>query len=175
MRYGALFTAVTAVVALGCAATVVAEQRDRGRAEARKWDPPRVTFVGPSAAPAGTGHRMLAFTALNPNKTPLPYVGYLPSSFDPPTAKGRISPLYRMEIRRNGKWQPHGIGWCGTGVGDVALPPGEPQRFDVPVPADGWDALKVGIVWYPAARDHRDSSTAWSEVIARGNLAAPRR
>jgi hypothetical protein len=98
----------------------------------------------------------------------LKYVGYRPDSFSPPIEKGRISPMYRVEVRQAGKWQTYPIGWCGTGIDDIALEPKTSATFAVWVKAGPWDAVRVGLPWHRTGQD-KDAAPAlsWSSEITR--------
>src|SRR5215469_2469593 len=80
-----------------------------------KSEPPAVKFLG---AKDGA----LTFELSNPNAEALPYVGYLPSSFEGGLKEGTIAPLFRVEVHRGKEWKAHPIGWCGTGLGAVSVP-----------------------------------------------------
>ena len=87
----------------------------------------------------------LAIEVSNPGTQMLRYLGYRPDSFDPPIPKGQMQPIYRVELKQAGKWQPHPIGWCGTGVDDIELVPKTSATFGVWVPAGPWEA--AGSEW----------------------------
>ena len=106
--------------------------------------------------------------ASNPNKLPVMFVGYRPDSFEPPIEKGRISPIFVVELRRDGKWEKHPIGWCGTGMDGIQLSSGPAQSFAFAVPADpSIKEVRVGIRWSrPIAFETAKPDafkTAWSE------------
>lgn len=113
----------------------------------------------------------LSCEASNPNKLPLMFVGYRPDSFEPPVEKGRLSPIYVVELQRDGKWREHPIGWCGTGMDGIELPAGPAQSFAIAVPADpAIQAVRVGIHWSrPIAFETAEPDafkTAWSESFS---------
>jgi len=114
--------------------------------------------------------------ALNPNKSPVMIVGYRADSFAPPIEKGRISPIYVVELQREGKWKEHPIGWCGTGMDGIELSTAA-QTFDFAVPADATvKAVRVGIRWSrPIPFDTAEPGafkTAWSESFSLEKLDA---
>ncbi len=127
--------------------------------------PPRIRFLGVSRVPAGEGHLRLIFEASNPNEAPLPYRGYLAEGFAPPLHKGVIAPHYLIEFRRDGKWKPEPIGWCGTGAGPVQLPARGTAQFAVDVPKDNWHAVKVGVDWFATPDRKGVPTTTWSDVV----------
>ncbi|MEX0713173.1 MAG: hypothetical protein WD278_12530, partial [Pirellulales bacterium] len=111
--------------------------------------------------------------ATNPNKAPLTFVGYRPDSFGPPLQEGQIAPIYVVELKRDGEWHEHPMGWCGTGMDAIELPPGGSGSFGFAVPAGPqWEAARVGIRWSPPLTvpfeevplaGEEPFTTAWSE------------
>jgi hypothetical protein len=107
----------------------------------------------------------------NPNpKGALTFIGYKPGSFDPPLPKGRISPIYKVELKRAGKWQAHPIGWCGTGMGAIPLGPRDTANFGAWVPEGDWEAVRVGLTWTTVAFEKAgekpgDFTTVWSNEL----------
>jgi hypothetical protein len=105
----------------------------------------------------------------NPNpKEALTFIGYRPDSFDPPLPKGRIAPLYKIELKRAGKWQAQRIGWCGTGLG--AIPLRDTATFGVWIPEGDWEAVRVGLTWTTVAFEKAgekpgDFTTVWSNEL----------
>jgi hypothetical protein len=110
----------------------------------------------------------------NPNRALVPYFGYTANSFSPPLPEGTMSPLYLLELRQGGVWKARGIGWCGTGIGNVALPPRGKVTFTVVPPAGRWDALKVGLRWRSSAERKGPWQTAWSDPVSARAATAPR-
>lgn len=114
----------------------------------------------------------LAVEVANPNqKESLTFIGYKPDSFDPPIPKGQISPIYKIELRRAGKWEAHPIGWCGTGMGAIALAPQAKATFGVWVPGGDWDVVRVGVTWTKvdfekAGEKPGDFTTEWSNELS---------
>ena len=114
----------------------------------------------------------------NPTSEPLIFVGYLPDSFDPPLAEGTASPIFVLEFQRNGEWQPHPLGWCGTGMGAIELAAEGASTFGAFVPFEpAWDAVRVGIRWSrPLDFDTAEAeayTTAWSKPLPRTEVAQP--
>jgi hypothetical protein len=99
------------------------------------------------------------------------FVGYRSDSFDPPLAKGEISPIYIVELQCNGKWEKHPIGWCGTGMDGIELAAKESNTFGLLVPVDPpWTAVRVGVRWSRPI-DYRTAEAdafriGWSEPLA---------
>jgi hypothetical protein len=127
----------------------------------KKPQPPAVKFQGVTAS----GQMLLEVT--NPNAEPVPYVGYLPNAFAPPLKDGRISPLYRIELRRGGAWKPADLGWCGTGVGPVSIPARGRATFEIHPPQREWDEVRIGLTWFPGADRKGPPAVAWSNPISR--------
>jgi hypothetical protein len=119
----------------------------------------------------------LSCQVTNPNKAPLMVVGYRPDSFEPPLKEGRLSPIYIVELQRDGKWEEHRVGWCGTGMDGIELPAGGGGKFTLPVPADpAWSAVRVGIRWsrpLDFATAKPDAfAIAWSEALGVEKMVA---
>ncbi|MBN9518869.1 hypothetical protein J0H58_10180 [bacterium] len=128
--------------------------------------PPEVKFAGVTTS---YGSRVLAFDVVNPNAEPVPYAGYTADSFTPKIPAGTIRPLHKCELRTGGAWKEERIGWCGTGVGPVAVAGKQTVRFEVPVPAVGeWTDVRVGLVWY-AGGDGKAAQTAWSAPVSQAD------
>ena len=125
--------------------------------------PPTIRFSKTSTNQISTGYTHLVFEVRNPNAFPLPYSGYMRHAYEPPLPEGTISPLYTAEFQRKGKWEPHPIGWCGTGVGPVELRAKERVVFDFHAPDDDWESLRIAIDW---GKDHR----TWSEPVTRARI-----
>lgn len=109
--------------------------------------------------------------ASNPNKVPLMFVGYRADSFDPPIAEGHISPIYSIHFQRDGKWEKHPIGWCGTGMDGIEFQAGTTKKFGLAVPVDlAGKVVRVGIRWSrPLKFDTAEPDAfkvAWSESFA---------
>lgn len=134
---------------------------------------PRVRFRGVSPLPAGEGSVNLEFEAENTTSKPIPYVGFMPEPGQRPDRRARISPLYQVQFEREAGWRPHGIGWCGTGLGPVRLKPGKKATFIITVPLDNWQAVKAGLSWYPTAT-RQNAQVAWSESVSRKRVATAR-
>lgn len=124
--------------------------------------PPTISLIGLSPLPEGASHIRLRFNASNANAFVVPYLGYRADGFTPNLPTGMIAPLYRLQFQSNGQWKETPIGWCGFGMGEVELPPLSKKSFDVSIPKAGWEAVKVGIEWYPTPERKGDPSTAWS-------------
>ena len=118
----------------------------------------------------------LAVAVSNPNqKDPLTFIGYKADSFDPPIPKGQVSPLYKVELRRSGKWQEQPRGWCGTGLGAIALAPRATATFGVWVTNGDWDAVRLGVTWTTVAFEKAgekpgDFRTEWSNELTHNEV-----
>lgn len=67
-----------------------------------------------------------SFRATNQGDAVFRYPGYTPDG-----------PLYRCEVLESGAWQPSPLGWCGTGLAEQVLEPGQSVEFNTLVPRDG--------------------------------------
>jgi hypothetical protein len=113
--------------------------------------------------------------ATNPNDAPVRFVGYAADAFMPPLGKNELGPIYVIELRRDGKWEEHPIGWCGTGIQGVELPGKVSGWFGVALSiALEWEAVRVGIRWSPDPNASIDDPFAvvWSEPFAREQVGA---
>ena len=132
--------------------------------------PPKITLLAVARANLGDQQLFsLTLEVANPNDAALVYTGYSSDSFDPPLTAGQISPLCHIELKRDGKWQidPQKVD-CGFGLGDVDLAARSSATFGVMIPADDWQAVKVGIGHYPGwSSEETSTTTIWSTEIAR--------
>ena len=128
------------------------------------------------AAGLTDGQYYISCEATNPNMSPVMFVGYRADAFDPPIEDGRVSPIYRVEFQRDGKWEEHSIGWCGTGMDGIELEPLKKPQFGLVVPANPTanptadvpaKAVRVGISWSKPINFETAEpdafSIAWSE------------
>ena len=114
----------------------------------------------------------------NPTSETLIFVGYLPNSFDPPLADGTAAPIFVLEFQRDGEWQPHSIGWCGTGMSAIELNAEGASTFGAHAAFEpAWEAVRVGVRWSrPLDFDTAEAeayTTAWSKPLPRTEIAAP--
>ncbi len=137
-----------------------------------KVKPPKFTLRAATTETFG-GQQFfsLAFEVLNPNNASLIYAGYERNSFDPPLKVGDMAPLFQIELKRDGKWQPRPMGFCGTGLTDLELTPKSSAKFSVAVPTNNWQAVKVGIGHFPGwSREEVTTTTIWSTEITRTEI-----
>jgi hypothetical protein len=134
----------------------------------KRPQPPVVHFHG------FTDMGALQFAVTNPNRVPLPYVGYTNNSIVPRSPDDVIHPLYRIELRRNNVWKPQEIGWCKSGMGPVTVPAKGTVTFDFLPPQGEWDEIKVGLAWFPSGEHKGERAIAWGPAISRTD-AAPKR
>jgi len=131
--------------------------------------PPHIVLR--SASPTTLGGQScfsLALEVSNPNEASQVYSGCRPDSFDPPLATGQISPICRIELKRDERWQPRPIGYCGFGRADPELAPGSSAMFGVTVPADDWQAVKISIGSFSGfSAEERATTTVWSVEFSR--------
>jgi len=133
---------------------------------APKLKPPQLKLKSSSV---GKGNVALYFEVTNPNTAPILFVGYTPDSFEGGLKAGTIAPIYRIELLLNKTWKSASIGWCGTGIGPVSIPAKGQVTFSVLQPIGDWEALKVGLTWFPTS-DQAKPEIAWSEPITRETL-----
>jgi hypothetical protein len=126
--------------------------------------PPSVRFTG---ATEQEGYIFASFEVTNPNDASLPYVGYTSDSFEGGLKDGAIAPIYRIELKNEDRWNKHDVGFCGTGIGPVTLPPKSKVTFQAVLPAGEWDAAKVGLSWWYPTADESKATVAWSSEISR--------
>lgn len=120
---------------------------------------PVVKFRG---AASRNGHTYLTFEVSNAGSKPIPYLGYEGK----PDSKV-ISPLYSTAQKKGTAWKESGGGWCGTGIGPVAIPARGKVTFTASVPTGDWDEIKVGLRWYQAPGQKGKALIAWSDAITR--------
>ena len=137
---------------------------------AAKLKPPVLKLTSSSTS---NGNVALYFEVHNPNASPIPFVGYTPDSFEGGLKPGTIAPIYRIELRHDKAWKPGSIGWCGTGIGPVSIPAKGQVTFSVLQPIGEWDAVKVGLSWFPTT-DHTKPEIAWSDPISRESVTKKR-
>jgi hypothetical protein len=128
--------------------------------------PPMLKLTSSSVS---NGNVALYFEVINPNAAPIPFVGYTPDSFEGGLKAGTIAPIYRVELLHNKARKPHSIGWCGTGIGPVSIPAKGQVTFSVLQPIGEWDAVRVGLSWFPTS-DRTKPEIAWSDPITRESL-----
>jgi hypothetical protein len=131
--------------------------------------PPVITLLAATRANFETQQLLsLTLEVSNPNDASLVYTGYTPDSFDPPLKAGHIAPLVHIELRREEKWQAEARGFCGTGLAELELAAKSSATFAVTIPADNWQAVKVGIDHHPGwSNEETSTTTIWSTEITR--------
>lgn len=137
---------------------------------ANRIRPPKIMLRGAAGSEHGI---LLAIEVSNPNDAALVYTGYAANSFDPPLPPGRISPICQIELRLDGQWRRHPIGYCGFGLTDQELAPGATAAFDVSVPGDGWQAVKLafgGVCGFENGES--TTTTLWSAEFTREAVEA---
>jgi hypothetical protein len=136
-------------------------------------EPPSIVCTGLKPAEGGGGAWVATFRVENLNKTAqVAFHGYMRHPENLPVREGAISPLYSMEMRRDGKWVGGGIGWCGTGAGEVKLVAGSKTTFSAHVKFDGdADAARIGFNWWVPGEGKRTYTMAWSSPIPSDAIA----
>lgn len=118
------------------------------------------------------GNAALTFEVHNPNAAPLPYVGYTSKSFEGGLKEGTIAPIYRVELDAGDGWKKHEPGWCGTGIGPVAIPAKGKGTFQAHVPAGSWEKVRVGLTWSKSDDRKAGSDVAFSAPVSRAAMTA---
>lgn len=157
------------LLAAACLASTCFAVADEHSSNPARVKPPTFTLRHVTRTDYGE-QRLFSLTleVANPNDASLAYTGYTPDSFDPPLKAGHISPLYQIELKREGKWQTDPRGFCGTGMAELELAPRSSATFAVTIPADDWQTLKVGIGHYSGwSTEETSTTTAWSTEITR--------
>ncbi len=134
---------------------------------ATKLKPPQLKLNSFSVS---HGNVALYFEVTNPNALPLPFVGYTPDSFEGGLKAGTIAPIYRVELLHDKTWKRAPHGWCGTGIGPVSIPAKGQGTFSVLQPLGDWQAVKVGLAWFPTA-DRTKPEVSWSDPITREDIS----
>ena len=135
-----------------------------------KVKPPKIMLRAATTVKLGDHpFSYLTLEVVNPNSASLTYTGYAPDSFDPPLKQGHIMPMFQIEFQRDGKWEPHPIFRCGTGLTDLELTPKSSSTFDVAVSeTDEWQAVKFGIGQFAGWSDEEvTTTTIWSREFTR--------
>ncbi len=125
-----VLTTLIAGVLLSLRGSAAEPPSSTGRSE---LSPPAVRILsGERMALSDVRFFSFSCEASNPNKSPLMFVGYRPDSFDPPIERGTMSPIHSIQFQRDGKWEEHPQGWCGTGIDGIELPKGAEVRVRGP-------------------------------------------
>lgn len=161
------------LLAAACLVNTCFALADERSSKPARMKPPTITLR--DVAPADSAKQLLVLTleVANPNDASLSYTGYAPNSFDPPLAAGHIAPLCQIDLKRDGKWQPGPKADCGFGLADLELTARGSATFAVGVPADDWQAVKVGIGHFPGwSNEETATTTIWSTEITREAIRA---
>lgn len=141
-------------------------------------EPPTLRLTSVRFASAAGRHH-LEFEVANPNvRQPLPYLGYLADSFDPPLKPANIAPWYVIETKVGSEWMNQGPIFCKTGVGSVALKPMSRSIFTVYTSdAGNWTALRIGFRWAKNANlgAKREWQTVWTQPLSKQAIATEAR
>lgn len=105
----------------------------------------------------------------NPSEHIVSYTGYKADSFDPPLPPGRISPIYKMMYKHNGRWQTYQMYPCAYGMARLDFESGASAEFDVFLPdyATAWEAIKLGFECsWVSPQGEKTSKMIWSNELA---------
>ena len=113
-----------------------------------------------------TNYHRVSLLLVNPLDVPITYHGYRMDGWDKRPPTGEISPFYTTELREkpNEAWKPNSLGWCGTGAGQMTIPPNQAGRFEAVFyrPAT---AGRIGVNYRTPNQDERSFTTVWSQEI----------
>ena len=86
-----------------------------------------LTRLAPVTDPGAPESTWVArFRIVNGGPTAVEYRGWAPES-----------PIFEQEVQRGGTWERVPLGWCGTGLVQQRLDPGQSLELEFAVPADG--------------------------------------
>lgn len=111
--------------------------------------------------PAASGQREFLLSFSNPTNEAVTFSGYAPDSFDPELPDGWIHPTYRRELDGPSGWTARPQGFCGNGLEQQELEPGEAKVFRVYVESAEMPA-RIGVTYRTETGEER---TAWSERL----------
>ena len=112
-----------------------------------------------------TGDEQFEFVLLNSSESDIFYFGYTPTSFRPRMWEGKVSPLYKKEVRIGDTWEDQKQRWCGNGATQMRLKPGHAGRFTAWRHADQL-MVRFGVYCSPVEEGQFTESTiVWSPVI----------
>jgi hypothetical protein len=100
-----------------------------------------IEFVGyRTSTPDGDEANVAVFRMTNRSTRPLFYTGY-----------GAQHPIWQRALRRGGQWGQEGrILFCGTGLEQQRLDPGQSREFDVRI-EPGTESMRVSVAFYHGA------------------------
>jgi len=110
--------------------------------------PPVIRYVGHREASA-------VFVVTNPGPVPVTFIGYPLDPLSRPLAAGMCNPIYLLERKVAGNWQPRLQGWRIAGTVPITVKPKESIRFEVGLPLG---ESRLGLEW----RAGGQAATAWS-------------
>jgi hypothetical protein len=114
-----------------------------------------------TAYPSEKGERGFLLSFTNPTDEPVTYSGYAADSFDPDLPDGWIHPTYRRELDGPFGWTARPMDFCGYGLEEQELEPGEAKVFRIYVQSAELPA-RIGVTYRTEAGAER---TAWSERL----------
>ena len=105
------------------------------------------------------------YVLMNTGQTDQYYSGYTPTSYSPRIREGRISPLYRKDVRSQNAWEERKMGWCGNGATRMRLKPGHAGRFSTYRQPDQ-PAIRIGVYCSATKTDPlTEASLVWAEPL----------
>jgi hypothetical protein len=101
------------------------------------------------------GDRHAEFCVTNALAQPVWFAGY-----------SLQSPLFKIQLLKDGRWQDSPMGWCGAGLGLRELPSKASTTFTVPVPPHTSEQrmMRVGLTCWPEKHQTKVvASEYWSD------------
>ena len=155
----------------------VTEQVAQKIRDAATLDKPSLIVVASHAESWEQFHSLVAeLVFVNPLKVPVSYRGYTPGSFETRPDKGRIHPLYQSQMKgvEERLWHDCSNGFCGTGVDEMIVRPGEAGRFlaeiHPPLKQPTITSVSIGKIGFTCTWLDRDgvshSDEIWSDEIS---------
>lgn len=116
-------------------------------------DPADVVLAAKQPVPDRPTHSSVTFTLANTTGRPVRYLGY---SVD--------NPWYSVQQLVDGQWVDHILGWCGTGLDERELGPGESVEFSAYIPETGVKT-RVGVTFHFKGDKPDAGIVAWSDAV----------
>jgi hypothetical protein len=113
-----------------------------------------------------TNYQRVSLLLVNPLEVPITYHGYRMDGWDKRPPTGEISPFYTTELREkpNDAWKPNPVGWCGTGAGQMTIPPNQAGYFDAVLYSPA-DAARIGLRYRTPDQGETSATIVWSQEI----------
>ena len=124
----------------------------------------QIVFTSRQVEPRGS--HSLHFVLLNSGNASLYFSGYSPDSYRGGMPVGQIGPVYSKERKVGEKWQKVVMGWCGTGMEQRRLLPGQAGYFRV-FPDPDEPTMRIGVpLLRTESASYREAEIVWSPTLA---------